>query len=370
MTAVLSWGAEQPLYQADIPVSSRDKAQYQQAVSLALRQVLIKLTGNPSILTLPAFEESLLDPQRLVDQYSYMHATSSTSYANQTTLLLRVKFDEKAINQLLEQQGQPIIGTDRPAIVLWLVAPEWMSTANKGSNTNNLSNKNVQPTHRSVLVNSDTNPQLSLLLQQDAEQRGLPVIFPMLDLEDFTHVSPEDIAGPDMAQIIQASQRYGSNAMVVASFQLVSNKQWIGQWRFIWLDKQYQWQIQADQLESVIAQGMDHVASAMAQQYLALKKGDEQHAESLVALTIDDVTTVDQNQILLNYLQQLSGAQHVRIVSVANNQVTYQLQISGGKEALAKLLEANQQLVPEIDSFQTALNNELKYQLIMDASHA
>jgi len=64
------------LYQASVPVASRDDArERQQAFGTALRQVLVKLTGRTDVDREPVLQRALREAQNYVESFAYRNTS-------------------------------------------------------------------------------------------------------------------------------------------------------------------------------------------------------------------------------------------------------------------------------------------------------
>src|SRR5690606_10007099 len=102
--------------------------------------------------------------------------------------------DHAAINALLRSHHLPVWGSIRPATLLWLA---------------------VEEHGRRRLVSANDTETVAATVVAVAERRGLPVHFPLLDLQDLRRIQPSDVWGDFRDVIESASARY--NAQVILS---------------------------------------------------------------------------------------------------------------------------------------------------------
>src|SRR3989339_1764491 len=110
---------------AQLPVADHSSQALNQAFSTAFDDVLIKMTGNPSIGTLPAIQSAKSNIKRYVQSFNYVTQTPKASIAEgqsiQTAqLFLQITFDKTALKHLIQQAGQTIWDPNRPQTLVWI----------------------------------------------------------------------------------------------------------------------------------------------------------------------------------------------------------------------------------------------------------
>ena len=148
---------------ADVVVADYSKSALKSALTSALSQVLMRISGNPAVMTLPQVQNQVQHINNLVAAYSYR---SEVSDQGQSELHLQVAFIDHAVKQLLRAAGQPIWSAARPVTLVWLqledTQGQWATVASD--------NQHVSP--------------LAAALDQVAKSRGLALMYPMMDLDD------------------------------------------------------------------------------------------------------------------------------------------------------------------------------------------
>lgn len=165
------------LYEAVVPVSGQSAPERQRAAADGLAQVLVKVSGHRKVLADPLVKSAIEKPEALLLSYMYEAPVLSrmpgqTQDLSMSALRLRLRYEQRGIQALLERAGAPMWAPDRPAVFLWI--------AGQGT------------TGR--LLHGPESAQGATLIDA-AGQRGLPVI---------VTVSPEADPG-DLSQGIPAS---------------------------------------------------------------------------------------------------------------------------------------------------------------------
>jgi hypothetical protein len=174
------------LYQAKVMVASQAKNESNQAIKQAMKTVLLKVGGHPSIFNNKIIKQGLKNYQQYLVQFSYQRENKQR--------FLTALFNEVKINRLFHQAGLPLWGNLRPQILLWLVQEQGLS--------------------RQVIAESSTTnyPQI---IQQFSQQHGLPISLPLMDLTDLNALTTADVWGRFEQPIAAASARYNAEAFVV-----------------------------------------------------------------------------------------------------------------------------------------------------------
>ena len=119
----------------------------------ALQQVLVKLTGNPGVMSLPAVRQQF--PQAMAWVSSYR--TVQRNLGGQDYNYLQVQFDAAGLRNGLRQAQQPVWPANRPATLVYLVLGH-------GENAR--------------LLTTDSAKPLLSLLNFAAQLRGIPIVIP------------------------------------------------------------------------------------------------------------------------------------------------------------------------------------------------
>ncbi len=299
------------LYDVEIPVTSRESTERIQAFRQALASVLIRITGNNAIATKREVASLFKNPDRYVQQYRYVVTGEDVS-----PLLLLVSFEGEALERDLTKVGQPIWGKERPAVLLWLAVQERRS--------------------RYLLGEGHSDQQSMESIQMTAEQRGVPLMFPLLDLQDRNQVSVADIIGEFDDRIRQASGRYSPDTIVIARATALNDGFWRAHWRMYFGDQSTEWISQGTQITDALVEGVNQLATELSNR-LAVNFGALR--DSSVILTVDGVDTLEDYARLYAYLASLSPVSSFRPYRIESSQMSYWLQLRGDPLALERLIE-------------------------------
>ena len=289
------------LYQGKAPTSGDMVA----AQGQALGQVLIKVTGKRDILTQPAVVKALAAPGDYVKSYGYQDL-DSVKY-------LKAEFKSDKVNSLVSESQYALLGPVRPQMAIWLV---------------------VDQGERHLLADQSSDGWAQALREQ-AQTLGLPISIPLMDLDDNMAVSATDVWGRFADPILQASQRYGAEMVVLGKLTPEGDK-----WRIDWglygpkaaeLTRGDSSGAQAD-----VAQGFaDSLAAWLVKNYGARISGPA----TSQTLVVDGLSDVDSMIAVQKMLQGMANVSKVAIGKLEGNQVTFNFTLQGDQAELVRALQ-------------------------------
>ncbi len=189
------------LYRAIIIVESRNNEQERRrAFSEAMREVLIKVSGLTTTTNPASIRRALNNPEPFVESWK-TQATLQRLNPDEVVSELReaiaieVNFYESEIQRLLDENDIPIWPANRPETLVWMVVEDELED-------------------RLILGDDNLRPGSTVAnLQNFASERGLPLLFPLLDLEDQLRLGVSKLWELDEAAILNASRRYQAESI-------------------------------------------------------------------------------------------------------------------------------------------------------------
>ena len=172
-----------------VAIAVEDQTQSSQRAALqeAFEQVVLKMSGDRD-----KYNASML---RGYSANDYLKAYQFE--LNESQLEYVATFDKAKLQQLLRRLALPIWEARRPDTLLWL------SVENKLDSTN-------------TVLSENTASPLSVVKDLVARRRGLNIALPIMDIEDANAVSVYDVWGRFLNPIVNASQRYSIDHIVIA----------------------------------------------------------------------------------------------------------------------------------------------------------
>jgi hypothetical protein len=312
-------GASVALYQGVMPVASQSAAEREQVLQPALGQVLIKVSGNNQILNNTQVKSHLSSAGTLMQEFSYTAAPEANPAK---PYLLRLNFDADGINKILRDAGVPIWGQNRPVLLVWLDFE--------------------MPNHPAEIIGTDSNTALPAAFKQAMDRRGVPVMFPTMDMQDLSQVTINDLTSMDMAKLTLAAKRYGDEAILVGRIVQDTNG-FTTQWKLNVGKDQWGWTITGKTLPDTLAALADNVADSLARRYAAVITNNVQ---TKLILKIVGIGEADDFEQAMNYLQHLTPVADVDVVRIANDGAILQVNLRGSQTSFTQAVSIGQKLSP------------------------
>lgn len=255
-------------------------------------------------------------------------------------LRLNIVFQGDAIKALLVQAGAPFWQANRPGVLVWLVA---------------------QSGDQQRMINAELAPQFYRALNQAAQARGIPLIQPLLDLEETSQISAADVWGLSMPIILRASQRYDNGAVLVGKLSQAYDKSWLGQWMLLYSGERQIENYRGTELEDYFTLGSDLVADRLAADY-AVAVNQAQRNNSLT-IKFSGIRGKADYLALSEYLRQVPALKAIQLSHIDGEHCYFSLEGSDDIDQLRALIELNGRIVPSTDSSNDSyLGNQLHYQ--------
>jgi len=298
------------LYTAQVPFDREAENPRNDAYELALSEVLLRVSGSELSSNAVAIAELFPEPASYVIQFR--------QGANDT---LWVSFDGEAIEQALRNAGQTVWGAERPLTLVWL-AVDW------GQGSREIIAADDPDRTESQGRSIDRNKQIRERVLEIAEQRGLPLVFPLLDTTDLQSVTFSDIWGGFDERIIDASERYDANSILIGRIRQSPSRR--ENWSYYFSGAERSWN---GPPESIVAQVADLLAAEFA-------VGGNAPVET-VALSVSGVQSVEAYGSLQSLLGDVSLIERFVIVEVVGDRVNYRVDVRGGADRLRRALRFN-----------------------------
>lgn len=331
------------LYTIELPVADQTTSLRLESFSEAFKQVVIKVSGSDDALKSPAFERPIERSARYVKQFRYI--SRSPPEGDQygiDRLFLRIDFDQQLIEGLLREHNFPVWGRERPSTLLVISYDV---------------NEKIQ------LVSQDSTPDLIESLDAAAARHAVPVLFPLMDLEDISLVKIRDIAARQYQGIQTMAQRYAPNALLVGQIVGRSGQGWQGDWEVRFADQLFRWTHESSSKQEVVDQVIRHLARILALEY-ALE--DHRSMQESLLLAVSELRGIENLIKVQRYLESLNAVESVRVAMVNQDVVTYRISLRNDPEDLQRLIEFGSVL--ELEDFpRLSIGDE--DQVILNYSH-
>lgn len=331
------------LYKVKIAVDSEAKQQRLEASQKALEVVFVRVTGDiKATQRYPLLAANISSADQLLTSYSYYvgRGMSSDDTNNQealsgrlitlpspdekaesSQLMVEFVFKPQAVKQLLLKASAPFWQASRPEVLIWLV---------------------VQNGPERKIINSEVSAKYFSGLKEASMFRGIPVVQPLLDLEELSMINEDDIWALSMDKIIATSKRYSHGAVLAGKVSPVSNGQWYGEWVLNYKGSDQREFFSGSNILEFSRLGMDLVADKMASDYAVVTLEKEQSNQWLIR--VDGVHSLQEFTRLTQSLRAVPALDTIRLHSVVQASCYYYLDAVAPLQQIQALLELNESL--------------------------
>lgn len=175
------------LYQADTAVASQSTRERRQALKALLGKVLIKVSGQSNVVENPDIIRGVKKAVNMVTEFSFQRRDNQ--------LMLSATFDSVRVDGLLKEANIPVWGSLRPSVMVWM---------------------GIEDNGQRRVISETEHGNLLDTINNVADVRGLPLLLPVMDLEDQMNIDINDIWGRFSESVAKANLRYGTDYLIIA----------------------------------------------------------------------------------------------------------------------------------------------------------
>lgn len=306
------------LYVAEIQVADQSERERRRAYTEAFARVITKVTGERRWLEQSQVTAARGSAERYVAEVSYRSAASGGPGG-----FLSVTFDQAQIDSLLNQAGIPVWDNNRASVLLWLTIQG--------------------PDGRRVMLGSSAEHALLDQVRQFAEERAVPVLIPLLDLEDRRLVTPNQAWALDNTALAQAAARYAADSVLAGRVLVTASGELVGLWQMHFRDDVQVFDHIAAQ-EGYMDQPLDFATTRLAS-YFGLVSSEFER-EDQVSLKVEGIRDLQNHMQLIAYLESLSVVRQVQVSALAPDGLQLTLEIAGTRQMLTEFISLGRDLQP------------------------
>jgi uncharacterized protein len=333
-----SWGLDDA-YSDQIMVADRSYSTRVKAFQSALTHVLIRISGN--VHAAGPLKDEVDHAEKKVQRFYYQSDKDRDS--------IIVSFDPLSIRDSLRSAGQAIWPEKRSTFVFWVLdardSPQWLSSESKAI----------------------------AALHDRSHLRGLPVVRPLLDLEEQAMAKQLMVSSAldDFLALRIASERYAADDIVFSAIKKnIKTQIFHVSWRWLGKDNQRKhWIRTGENLETLMQDGVDHISDDLASHQASLQ---DVAMASHILMHIDDVPSLLRMIALFRFLGRSELVDAYHFVSIAPSFVDMDIKLKSDEKSFLQLLSehcpflhlVSQELLPQDDDQQL---NQLNVKWVEDA---
>lgn len=325
------------LYHTEVQLTGSEKAE-SLAKKEGLVNVLVKVSGQPTIADNEVIKKALTQSDRYVTQMSFVDYDDAPRG-------MKLGYNSKMVLSLLTQAEVGIWETPRKSVLVWIV--------------------NEYNYQRSIIWEQSNN-SLITRIKDAANERGLPVMFPVGDFDDVTSIEIPDLWGNFKKPIADASERYNPQAILVVKVRGNSST-----WTLFDSTPQYLVTTSKKSIEGrasgsvQLADMVNDVSDYFAKTYT---KNLSAVASESEAVSIKGIHTTRSFFTIEKQLKQMNSVASVQVNTIQGDKVTYTLSLLGDYQQFNdELLSKNSRisLIPE-EPIAVAVDDEIKSDVITE----
>jgi hypothetical protein len=275
------------LYEATVSADRGQAAAFQDA----MRQVIVRITGERDGDTAPALADLITSAQRYVQKYRNLPGGKVT-----------IGFDGTKLERVIAAAGRPVWGRERPATLIWLAVDD------SGG--------------RRHLIGANDEGDIKADIDAAAASRGLPVIWPALDAADNARVSANDVWSGSIQRLTDAGARYRADAVLIGKLSAG-----YGEWTCIAAGE-------TNQLRGGTTDGLQALADRLAD---VLAASGAEPAE-LASVDVSGVNSLAAYADLISTLEASSLVRTVAVSELAGDRVLLAVSVRGSPDRLRRAL--------------------------------
>ncbi len=300
------------LYSGLVFVPDQSEQSRKLGVRDALSQVLIKLTGNSNIMQVPGIQQAVTNTDNYVAGVGYKGFPREQGDSLKTGL--QVSFSRQAIDHLIRWGQLPVLPSDRPKLLIWIVRDD--------------------PETGRQFVSKQTQPAFTQQFDSLMQNRGMPYKLPAFDLEDQLSLSVNEAWGLQEKAIEAASQRYATDGWMLLRFFTTTTGEARGSWMYRAAGLRGFNDVRAENSELLVSQAVNDWVDSLSAQFTYIPQADT----SELVVQINKVDSYVDYQAVLSQLQKLELVQSLNVFAVKGDKLFLTLDIEGGVDLLKSAL--------------------------------
>ncbi len=300
------------LYTVTVSPDPAASNQRQAVMQAGMAKLLVRVTGSRGAPLEPRVQP-LIEAANL--------ETYGASFLQLRPGEYQVGFLSNRIEQALTQLGMPVWGPERPLTVLWVAVDDGAGGRVLLGATGAVDELGG-PAPESM---TDLIDGVRKEIAAAADERGLPISWPLLDLQDLSAVSLVDVTGGFEEPIAAASVRYGADAVLIGHVRpgLFGSE---ANWLFVYGAERQRLPVAG------VRDGLEVAADRYAADLSTIG------GASVTSLTIRHVRTPADYGRVVSYLERQSALERVDVESYEEGTLRLRVAARGDARVLERLL--------------------------------
>lgn len=324
------------LYSAETVLDARDDDARSKGLRETLAQVIVRVSGQASVAGDPAGQSVIDQAEALVSQFRFEAIESevdaeqdedaeppSTAEQPPTQYRLIASFVPGAVDNALRSAGLPVWPPRRPRTLVWLVTDSGQD----------------------IVDESDSRRRAGALLDA-AQARGLPLLFPVMDIQDRRAIEAADVRGGFFDRVRAASNRYEAAEVLVGH---ITRSGSLRTARWALLDPQagaQRWSASTRSSDAAQAEGI----ASLAQRLVARYSGGGTGPAAAIDVAVHGIAGLSDYARALNLFNGLNVVNTTTVLEAQRDTVVFRLMSGATVARLARAIDVERVLIRD-DSF-------------------
>ncbi len=322
--------AASDLYTGEVLVPSQDEAARKEAMIEALKQVLVKVSGDPGAADRAAVKSALADPAPLIQAFYYRQDVDRSGPTPVLRLYYAANFEPRAITRLLSASGLAQWARERPTLMVWVVTDSAGET------------RYLQAGQLAPLLRRGSERGIELKAATFGDDAGLAQI--------------GDVERGDVSRLRPVASRYGAPGVLAGRLYNTADGV-LGRFAYGDGEREESFEVRGIDPAATLRAAADETANRLATRY-AFAAADSAPAD--VSAVIRNIRSAADFARVHAYLASLSVVREIRLTSAAADSMNLDLSVSGGAERLRQMVVLNPMLVVAGDSSDGAVVLDLQ----------
>lgn len=307
------------LYAASAIVLNQTAEVRRKAAGTGLKSVIVRLSGTRDVLDHPEVKQAIRNASSYLYQFSYQSTdqTITIAGAEQPATELVMRFSPEPLAALLRANQLPLWSANRPDLLVWTAI--------------NTSKQNY--------VSRDSS--MGVALRRAAQDRGLPVVSPVLDLEDRSALPVSRIWAIDEGRIRVAARRYQTDAVLSGRFNR-ERQQWSGNFIMLHQSRVHYFTATGRSESGVATAIVDKVADYFARLYAVTPSAATD--VNAVLLQVNNASDFERYTAVVSYLEELPLIKNVDVVQVRGPLLQVRVQLNTRLDRFLDTLKLDRKL--------------------------
>ncbi len=325
-------------YLVELPAGDYGESERKIGFTRGLRAIFIRHSHLAHIMENPTIREALAKPDIYVKQFSYT-VKNNINVSGVRSIFLRIKFEETAIAKLLQSTSDSLWVSNKPLTLLWLA-------------------RDTQP---GKVLGGDNDPLVHYVTHKSQEY-ALPVLLPLMDVQELNSICSRDVCKFDLHKIRQLSLRYEPTLIAVGCIRKsIFNGNLSGRWLLLRENRVEDFNLEAVDEKTLVSKALAILAEK-ATNVLTYVAGEN----SRLVLRVSGVTDYGQQNQLMGYLKSISrNVTQVELININASNVDLAVNVSGGIKVFSNILAGQSKLIPNPNGDELPPGIDLNYRWVV-----